>query len=90
MFSGLLQPMHLILILGVVLIVFGPGKLANLGQDLGKAVRDFKSAMEEHNVTPTSVADAARPAGQPLAPAVEQTAARTVETVEQAAAPAKA
>ncbi len=79
MFSGLLQPMHLILILGVVLIVFGPGKLANLGQDLGKAVRDFKSAMEEHNVTPPTAA-AAAPAGQPIAAASEPTAVRTAET----------
>lgn len=79
MFSGLLQPMHLLLILGVVLIVFGPGKLANLGHDLGKAVRDFKSAMDEHNVTPEPVA--ARPVEQPLT-AAAQPAARTVETAQ--------
>ncbi|MHC1712146.1 MAG: twin-arginine translocase TatA/TatE family subunit [Solidesulfovibrio sp.] len=52
MFSGLLQPMHLLLILGVVLIVFGPGKLANVGRDLGKSIREFKTAMEPQNVTP--------------------------------------
>jgi sec-independent protein translocase protein TatA len=52
MFSGLLQPMHLLLILGVVLIVFGPGKLANVGHDLGKSIREFKAAMEPQNVTP--------------------------------------
>jgi sec-independent protein translocase protein TatA len=52
MFSGLLQPMHLLLILGVVLIVFGPGKLANVGRDLGKSIREFKTAMESQNVTP--------------------------------------
>lgn len=80
MFSGLLQPMHLLLILGVVLIVFGPGKLANLGQDLGKAVRDFKSAMEERDVTPAATGVAAGPAGQPVAAGTEQTVVRTVET----------
>jgi len=80
MFSGLLQPMHLILILGVVLIVFGPGKLANLGQDLGKAVRDFKSAMEERDVTPQATSVAAGPAGQPVAAATEPSVARTLET----------
>ena len=52
MFSGLLQPMHLLLILGVVLIVFGPGKLANVGHDLGKSIREFKAAMEARDVTP--------------------------------------
>jgi len=57
MFSGLLQPMHLLLILGIVLIVFGPGKLANIGHDLGKSVREFKSAMDTHDVTAEAVAE---------------------------------
>ena len=63
MFSGLLQPMHLLVILGIVLIVFGPGKLSSLGRDLGKSMREFKDAMEERNVTPPSPEVAAsRPA----------------------------
>ncbi|WP_428562919.1 MAG: twin-arginine translocase TatA/TatE family subunit [Solidesulfovibrio sp. DCME] len=61
MFSGLLQPMHLLLILGVVLIVFGPGKLGNLGRDLGKSVREFKAAMEERNITAEVVAEKPAP-----------------------------
>lgn len=48
-FSGLLQPIHLLLILGIALIVFGPGKLASIGHDLGKSIRAFKTAMEPHN-----------------------------------------
>jgi sec-independent protein translocase protein TatA len=42
---GLLQPMHLLLILGIVLIIFGPGKLPELGSSIGKAIRGFKKAM---------------------------------------------
>ncbi|MDD1751077.1 MAG: twin-arginine translocase TatA/TatE family subunit, partial [Methanothrix sp.] len=34
MFEGLAQPMHLILILLIVLIIFGPGKLPELGEGL--------------------------------------------------------
>lgn len=71
MFSGLLQPMHLLLILGVVLIIFGPGKLANIGHDLGKSVRDFKAAMEEHHVTTESIEAAAKPDVQPAPRAME-------------------
>lgn len=82
MFAGLLQPTHLILILAVALVVFGPGKLANLGQDLGKAVRDFKSAMAERDVTPETATVAARPAAEHIAAAADQTAARTVETAQ--------
>lgn len=45
MFEGLLQPMHLIVILVIVLIIFGPGKLPELGAGLGKGIREFKKAM---------------------------------------------
>jgi len=38
---------EMIVILIVALILFGPGKLPDLGSSLGKAIRDFKKAMEE-------------------------------------------
>lgn len=47
MFEGLLQPMHLLLILVIVLIIFGPGKLPQIGSGLGKSIREFKKAMSE-------------------------------------------
>ena len=52
MFEGLLQPMHLILILIIVLIIFGPGKLPELGASIGKAIRGFKHAMNEPEKKP--------------------------------------
>ena len=45
MFEGLFQPMHLIIILVIALIIFGPGKLPELGKGLGKSIREFKKAM---------------------------------------------
>ncbi len=45
--EGLFQPLHLILILIIVLIIFGPGKLPELGEGLGKSIRAFKKAMSE-------------------------------------------
>lgn len=45
MFEGLLQPMHLIVILIIVLILFGPGKLPQIGEGLGKSIREFKKAL---------------------------------------------
>jgi sec-independent protein translocase protein TatA len=47
MFEGLFQPMHLLVILVIVLIIFGPGKLPELGNSLGKAIKGFKKAMSE-------------------------------------------
>lgn len=45
MFEGLFQPMHLLLILGIALLFFGPKRLPELGKGLGTSIRDFKDAM---------------------------------------------
>lgn len=47
MFEGLMQPMHLIVILFVALLFFGPSKLGDLGKGLGDGIRHFKNAMRE-------------------------------------------
>ena len=47
MFTGALQPMHLLLILVVALIVFGPSKLPELGSSLGKGIREFRKTADE-------------------------------------------
>ena len=44
---GALQPMHLILILVVALVVFGPSKLPELGSSLGKGIREFRKASKD-------------------------------------------
>lgn len=46
MIEGLLQPTHLMIILAVALLVFGPKKLPELGQGLGKGIRSFKDSMK--------------------------------------------
>jgi len=59
MFEGLFQPMHLLVIFGIALLVFGPKKLPELGKGIGEGIRGFKSAMkepaEEKPASPTSV-----------------------------------
>ena len=47
MFEGLLQPMHLLMILIIAMFVFGPKKLPELGKGLGEGIRGFKKAMSE-------------------------------------------
>jgi len=39
MFEGLMQPMHLLVILFIALLIFGPSKLSELGKGLGQAAR---------------------------------------------------
>lgn len=47
MSEGLFRPMHLLVILFIVLIIFGPGRLPEIGEGLGKSIRSFKKAMTE-------------------------------------------
>jgi sec-independent protein translocase protein TatA len=56
MFEGLFQPMHLLVIFGIALLVFGPKKLPELGKGIGDGIRGFKSAMkdEENTAVPST------------------------------------
>jgi sec-independent protein translocase protein TatA len=45
MFEGLFQPMHLLVILFIALLVFGPKKLPELGRGLGDGIRSFKDSI---------------------------------------------
>lgn len=75
MFEGLFQPTHLILILIVALLVFGPNKLPQIGAGLGKSIRDLKKAMAETSDDAPPAAGAKQlPA--PPAHATEATVAR--------------
>jgi sec-independent protein translocase protein TatA len=40
-------PSHLLLLLLVILVIFGPSKLGDVGGALGKGIRDFKHAVNE-------------------------------------------
>jgi sec-independent protein translocase protein TatA len=48
MLDGLFaNPLHWVILLVVVLIMFGPGKLPGVGSALGKSLREFKRATQE-------------------------------------------
>lgn len=48
---GLGMP-EMIVILVIVLIIFGAGKLPQIGDGMGKAIRNFRSATREKNDSP--------------------------------------
>jgi sec-independent protein translocase protein TatA len=58
MFEGIFQPMHLLVILIIALLFFGPSKLAGLGQGLGQGIRSFKDALKE--VGPSDGSDSSK------------------------------
>jgi sec-independent protein translocase protein TatA len=45
--EGLLSPLHILLIVGIALLLFGPSKFADLGKGLGEGIRNLKSSMKE-------------------------------------------
>ena len=45
---------ELIIILVIALIIFGAGKLPQIGENMGKAIRNFKSATEREKIDLTS------------------------------------
>ena len=57
--KGLFQPMHLLVILLIVLVVFGPKKLPELGKGLGQAIRGFKDSLKAGESTPAEKSDKA-------------------------------
>ena len=44
---GRIGPSELILILVIALVVFGPSKLPEVGQALGKGMREFRNSMKD-------------------------------------------
>ena len=74
--------MELMLILIIVLIIFGAGKLPQLGEGLGKAIKGFKKSVHEADAIdvtpgeqippapapPTQIAAQAQPVPPPAAP----------------------
>lgn len=54
---GFLDPPELIIILVIALVIFGPGKLPELGKSLGKGISEFKKASEEKTEKTTEPKD---------------------------------
>ena len=48
----LLSPLHILLIIGIALLLFGPSKFAQLGKGLGEGIRNFKSEIKKADDDP--------------------------------------
>lgn len=44
---GSLSPVHWLIVIVVVLLLFGPGRLAGVGKGLGEGIRSFKKGISE-------------------------------------------
>jgi sec-independent protein translocase protein TatA len=61
----LFAPSHLLILLVIILVIFGPSKLGDVGGAMGRAIRDFKRAMNEPETAPTPSKTAAPADAQP-------------------------
>ena len=44
---GRLGPLEIVIILGVVLLLFGAGRIADIGKGLGEGIRNFKKGIKD-------------------------------------------
>jgi len=61
MLEGIFQPMHLLVILFIALLVFGPKKLPELGKGLGDGIRAFKDGVRQDAAVPPGTAEQPAP-----------------------------
>src|SRR5579864_2862558 len=73
----------LLILLAIVLIIWGPGKLPDVGSGLGRAIREFRKASSE---TKEEFAKATRP--EPTTPAPAATIPEPVPVAAPAPSPA--
>jgi sec-independent protein translocase protein TatA len=70
------HPFWLIILLAIVLIIFGPGKLPELGGAVGRGIREFRKAS-------TEITDEVRSSMQEKEPPVGTTVSSTTEPVAE-------
>lgn len=78
--------MELMLILIIVLIIFGAGKLPQLGEGLGKAIKGFKKSVHEADAIDVTPGDQLQ-AAPPQVTAQQETAPPPQAAPTQAAQP---
>ncbi|MDA8201621.1 MAG: twin-arginine translocase TatA/TatE family subunit [Chloroflexi bacterium] len=80
-----LEPWHIVLLLAVVLVVFGPKRLPEIGKNLGESIREFRKATTEFGDSVKAGAT------EPAPPAAQAQAAsqppQTVASASTATAP---
>ncbi len=54
--SGI-SPMSLLLILAIAMLLFGTNRIKHIGRDLGSAIKEFRSAMNEDSPTKENKSD---------------------------------
>ena len=57
---GSFSPVHWVIVLVIVLLLFGPNRLAGVGKGLGEGIRSFKKGLAEDDAQPPAPAPVAK------------------------------
>jgi sec-independent protein translocase protein TatA len=82
---------ELMIILVIIMIIFGAGKLPEIGNAFGKSIKNFKKSMKEaeeeslDDASQTASADSAETSGNEASPATSQAAKKEEEMIDEAA-----
>jgi sec-independent protein translocase protein TatA len=68
MLDNLFTPTHLVFVLVIALLVFGPRKLPELGKGLGEGLRGFKQGIKGEPDIAKSEAAPVKPESTPIVP----------------------
>jgi sec-independent protein translocase protein TatA len=78
---GLENPLHILILLAVVLLVFGAKRLPEMGHSLGSGLRGFKDALsgdvQHHALAAPQAAPAEIPPVAPVAPLSDSAVSRS-------------
>jgi sec-independent protein translocase protein TatA len=83
---GLENPLHLVMLLLVVLLIFGAKRLPEMGRSLGSGLRGFKQSLNGDSSEPSHPDETAEPA--PALPEAVEWPTATPEPAEAAEEPA--
>jgi sec-independent protein translocase protein TatA len=75
---GGMSPVHWLIVLAVVLLIFGTKKLRNIGSDMGAAVKGFKDGMKNEDAAKAE----AEQATQQVAQSTQTQTAKDPNTVD--------
>lgn len=76
---GALSPMHWLIIVGVLVLLFGAKRLPDAARSVGRSARILKAEVKEMNPEPTAPLDSVAPAPVVERPRVEEAPASVVE-----------
>ena len=61
---GRLGPLEIVLIAGIVLLLFGAGRIADFGKGLGEGIRNFKKGLRDEDEAPPKLPEKSGPNDQ--------------------------